>query len=79
MKEIKGFGGEKEFPDVALKPFLNHSDCDGELTPAEMGKCMPELYRALPLLEDAYDIINLARLIDGMDRATARNDNLEFI
>lgn len=35
LDEMEGFGGEKSFEKIedAIKYFLDHSDCDGELEP----------------------------------------------
>ncbi|MEO3787381.1 hypothetical protein ABGB12_28985 [Actinocorallia sp. B10E7] len=45
LSEMCGFGGERQWSDVAttLEPFLNHSDCDGELSPAECAALLPRM------------------------------------
>ena len=46
LKDMIGFGGKKQWSE--LKPddiylFLNHSDCDGELSPSDLNKIIPRL------------------------------------
>lgn len=67
--------------------FLDHSDCDGILTPEEMKTIYPrldELVDAMHLdctddnYDIMYDIINGKKLVEGMREAVSKNENLEF-
>lgn len=64
-----------------LKPLLDHSDCDGELTPAECAQVAPRLREVVPLIwpdPDDYDHRHGMLLADGMDAAAAASENLEL-
>lgn len=65
--------------DHPLHPLLNHSDCDGELTPQECQRVYHELRRAVASwpYED-YDRINGARLADAMEYCAKNNSTLVF-
>jgi hypothetical protein len=65
--------------DDAIVPLLNHSDCDGELTPEECATISPrlrELAAAWP--EDDYGREHALRLADDMDLAARLDCHLEF-
>jgi len=62
-----------------IKPLLDHSDCDGILTPEECTKVAPrlrELVSAWP--DDDRDKIKALLLAEGMDEAVNSGENLEF-
>ena len=62
-----------------IKPLLNHSDCDGILTPEECAKVAPrlrELVSAWP--DDDRDKRNALWLAEGMDEAASKGENIEF-
>lgn len=64
-----------------LKPLLDHSDCDGELTPDECRQVAPHLREvAVALWPDPsnYNRRHAELLADGMDAAAAAGENLEF-
>lgn len=55
LRSMVGFGGlDKwdEFMDEPICPFLNHSDCDGILTPDECKRVAPQLKELLEKLDD---------------------------
>ena len=60
-----------------IRFFLNHSDCDGELSPQECEAVAPRLRR---LLENAtgYDKRTGQKLVDLMDRCAERDVKLQF-
>lgn len=63
-----------------IKPLLNHSDCDGDLTPDQCREVAPrirELVKDWP--DDDRDKINALLLADGMDLAVNKKENLEFM
>lgn len=64
-----------------LKPLLNHSDCDGELTPEECREVAPRLREVVKAIwpdPDTHAHINGLALADGMDAAAKANEPLEF-
>ena len=68
---------DKVKDDIA--PLLNHSNCDGILTPEECRKVAPrlrELVKEWP--DDDRDKINALLLAEGMELAAKNNENLEF-
>lgn len=59
--------------------FLNHSDCDGELTPTECLKIAPRLLTLIARWPTAdYDYIMATRLAVGMLDCSMRNISMEF-
>jgi hypothetical protein len=62
-----------------IKPFLNHSDCDGELSVRE---CRMVALRLRVLIadwpDDDYDKRNALLLAEGMELAVASNEPLVF-
>jgi len=66
-----------------LKPLLNHSDCDGEMTPEECALVVPRL-REILVTWDAddptfdYDLTNGLLLATCMETCARENTNLEF-
>jgi hypothetical protein len=46
---MKGFGGKKPWDSVttALRPLLDHSDCDGQLSPEDAATVAPRLTEVL--------------------------------
>lgn len=63
-----------------LKPLLNHSDCDGELTPEECRAVAPRLREVVKAIwpEDCYDRAHGLLLADGLDAAAAADEQFEF-
>lgn len=64
-----------------IKPLLNHSDCDGELTPKECAKVaqrLREIVSAWTSVEDEYDKRNGLLLADMMDECVAKKVPLIF-
>ena len=62
-----------------IVPFLNHSDCEGELTPEECATIDPrlrELIKDWP--DDDNDKIKALELAGGMELAAKNNEPLEF-
>ena len=85
LREMQGFGGHQGWDGVEsdLKSLLNHSDCAGDLTPAECAQVFPRLRQIVEGwdLDDPafdYDRRNGLVLATCME-ACARNDTaLEF-
>lgn len=68
---------DKVSDDIA--PLLNHSDCDGQLTPAECKQVAPRLMELIANWpDDDRDKINALDLAQGMENAAASHENFEF-
>lgn len=61
-----------------IKGLLNHSDCDGHITPKQCQRIAPRLRELVSSWEDCYDKQMAISLADGMDEAAMKNENLEF-
>jgi hypothetical protein len=61
-----------------IKPLLDHSDCDGELTPDECRTVAPRLRELISYWPDDYDKANFLELARGMDIAVSENKPLIF-
>jgi hypothetical protein len=83
LDQMRGFRGSQEWPDAEKFPLvhlLNHSDCDGELTPEQCRVVAPALRKAVEQWpEDDTDRRRFLELADGMDAAAAANEPLEFM
>jgi hypothetical protein len=84
LDSMVGFGGQMAWEDLAgeaLLPLLNHSDCDGELTPEECKTVAPRLRELAPQLKDRsynYDECHALLLADMMDFAAKVGKPLIF-
>ncbi|HZZ77145.1 MAG TPA: hypothetical protein VFE62_01420 [Gemmataceae bacterium] len=81
LDDMKGFGGDRSWEDVTdhIKELLDHSDCDGELSPEACIRIAPRLRDMVtPWADDDYDKINAMNLADGMELAAAQNNPLMF-
>lgn len=82
LAKMQGFGGSRHWDSVAtpLRPLLDHSDCDGELSPAECREVAPALRRIVEAIwaEDTYDRHSGLALAAGMEQAAAADEPLEF-
>lgn len=92
LDDMKGFGGDRDWDTVTtdLVPLLNHSDCDGELTPDECRRVAPRLRQVVdelwPAARAVWEVdpnayINRQSglgLADGMDAAAAADESLQF-
>ncbi|MFJ7916106.1 MULTISPECIES: hypothetical protein [unclassified Lysinibacillus] len=79
LDNMEGFGGNVPFHIYQddIIPLLDHSDCDGELTPDECKQVAPRLRELVSGWED-YDKLNALKLADGMELAANRGESLEF-
>ena len=79
LDDMQGFEGSKSWDLVTtpLKPLLNHSDCDGEMTPAEAAEVWPRLaeiaedWKASGMLE--WDLQSMRALVELLQGA-AKNE-----
>ncbi|AQT69945.1 hypothetical protein STSP2_03145 [Anaerohalosphaera lusitana] len=85
LDSMVGHGGTRPWEDVddPLKPFLHHSDCDGELTVEECKQVYPRLEQLLQSWPDGDNPFSHKRkgmeLVRGMKRAIAQGEPLEFL
>lgn len=63
-----------------LKPFLQHSDCDGVLLPAECREIVPRLRAVIDALwpDSCYNREHGLMLAEGMAAAAAADEELVF-
>ncbi|HEY9369092.1 hypothetical protein [Streptomyces sp.] len=93
LDRMHGFGqGGKPWESVAtpLKPLLDHSDCDGEMTPDECRQVAPRLRQVIDELwpaatstwernpEASLHRSNGLLLAEGMESAADAGEQLEF-
>lgn len=78
---MDGFGGDIPFDSIkdSIEPLLNHSDCDGGLTPSDCAKVAPRLRELVSnWTDDDYDKRNALMLAKGMEEALSKDVNFEF-
>ena len=78
---MDGFGGDIPFDSIndQIKPLLDHSDCEGELTPEECATVAPRLRELVSNWDyEDYDKRHALYLAEGMDEAASNNENLRF-
>lgn len=78
---MAGFGGTQSWDSVndPIKDLLDHSDCDGDLSPEQCKIIAPrlrEMVMAWP--DDDYDKQSALALADGMDAAAEADEPLVF-
>ncbi|ACK88851.1 hypothetical protein BCAH820_4398 [Bacillus cereus AH820] len=82
LDEMEGFGGEVDWDTVTddIKDFLDHSDCDGSLTPEQCEVIYPRLLELVESWDDNdRDKQNAIILADDMKYCVENNLTLEFI
>lgn len=82
LEEMEGFvEGGKPFSDFKddIVLLLDHSDCDGHLTPGQCKKIIPRLQALTAKWPDTdWDKGAAQRLIESMQEAIEAKENLEF-
>ena len=80
LKEMEGFGGDKPWDGIndPIVPLLNHSDCDGILTPEECGSVYPRLIELVSDWDDDFHKQMALELARGMKICYQSGENLEF-
>ena len=82
LNEMEHFGGARPWSDVVsdIVPLLNHSDCDGELSPEDCARVAPALRRLIARWAERgdYDREMGERLAGMMEIAGARGLRLIF-
>lgn len=80
--ELKEWGGKEECPDIPMKDFYIHSDCDGELTPQQLEIIVPRFRELLDKLraedKEDYDVINGYELLRTMEECIKNDESLIF-
>ncbi len=85
LNEMQGFrigevagGGSWDSVKDDIVPFLNHSDCDGELTPEECKRVAPRLRELVRDWPDGFDKGMAIILADDMERIADSGEALVF-
>lgn len=81
LDRMVGFGGDQQWPDPKEEPIvflLDHSDCDGDLTPDQCHRIAPRLREMVAAWPDDYDKEHAILLADSMDEAAATKKLLVF-
>lgn len=80
LEEMQGFGGQRPWDEYAtdLRPLLDHSDCDGDLSPEECAQVWPRLAKLVSRLSRDYDRVSAAALVESMRAAAESGRRLEF-
>ena len=83
LMDYDGYGGTKEFPDIPMRDFYDHSDCDGELTPDQMRIILPRFRELIKMMEeenieDDWDVESATILADDMECCIDENEPMVF-
>jgi hypothetical protein len=82
LDEMVGFGGETPWPNSKKEPIvhlLNHSDCDGKMTPKQCRACAPRLRELISKWDIAdYSTSSALKLVGGMEVAAKNDEPLVF-
>lgn len=82
LDQMEGFGGDQPWEPVttALKPLLDHSDCEGEITPQDCATTAPRLRQVVAAIwpDGSHDRRAGLMLAEGMEAAAEADEPLEF-
>ncbi|MHA6764736.1 hypothetical protein [Streptacidiphilus sp. PAMC 29251] len=82
LDQMEGFGGDMPWAPVAtpLKPLLDDSDCDGEISPEDCATVAPRLREVINAVwpGDCHDRHDGLALADGMEAAAEAGEPFEF-
>lgn len=86
LNDFEGFGGDKPFKEMNddIKWLLDHSDCDGYITPIRCGKIAPRLREITKIWEKCGDRDKecfrkrALYLADDMENCCKYNERLLF-
>ena len=81
LSTMEGFGGTRSFdalPDD-IRPLLDHSNCDGALSPEECSRIAPRLEALIRQKEETWDYRDSGlSLVEGMKKAASQGESLTF-
>lgn len=85
MEGFRSYGDDRpriswDTVTTALRPLLDHSDCDGELSPEECRTVAPRLREVIHAVwpDDCYDREHGLLLAEGMEQAAEAGEPFEF-
>lgn len=83
LHAMYGFGGDVPWSSIRDEPLvilLNHSDCDGEISPADAAALARRLREIIPLIPDHPDDVrgDAIKFATGCEAAAASNEYVEF-
>jgi hypothetical protein len=81
LSHMRGFGGKEHWEIVFddIVPLLNHSDCEGELSPEDCKRVAPRLREIVSSWPDLdYDKTQALMLAQSMENCASTNNPLEF-
>ena len=81
LSRMDGFDGIERWDGIEddIVPFLNHSDCDGTLSPEQCKTIAPRIEQLIAKWDDGdYDKQHAERLLEGMNLAAKLNETLVF-
>ena len=81
LMEMDGFGGNISFSDYDddIILFLNHCDCEGNISVEDCKKVAPRLRKLIEnWLDHDYDKVTAFKLADLMDKCIELNEELIF-
>jgi hypothetical protein len=80
LDDMQCFGGTIPWKTVKdpIVPFLNHSNCEGTMTPEAMKKVAPRIKALVKDWEDGHDKNNALELAADMLRLSKKNKRLHF-
>ena len=81
LDNMAGFDGDLPWSEIIdpIKPLLNHSDCDGELTTDQCKGIWPRLRQLIASWpEEDYDKVQAKLLVSGMKSCAKSGTSLIF-
>lgn len=83
LDTMVGFGGDVSWDTITtpLKPLLDHSDCDGDLSPEDCAQVALRLREVIPLIWpnfNDHDASEGLLLAEGLELAAKSNETFEF-
>jgi hypothetical protein len=80
LNDMNGFGGGKEWPGTdPIEILLNHSDCDGIISPEDCAKIAPRLREIIKEWDiEEHDSGSAMKLVAGMEEAAVGGFDMEF-
>lgn len=85
LRQMDGYGGNNSWDSVSdgLAPLLNHSDCDGELSPDECKMIADRLDELMPKIQittpgDSYFYQQVLKFRNGCIEAYKEKEAIDF-